>query len=362
MKHEDYNDGFYHVGADIEKYPDALIIFAYSYRGPGKTTNGLWYMADKQHPFIYMKRTNDDVDFITGSSKLKTEYDVSPFKTVNRLAGTKVVARSLDKGFGGFYKTVDGEAVGLPIGYIVSLNKVKSIKGADMSECDFIILDECIPQVHEIVRHREGEALLDFWRTCQRDRLGRGLPPIKLILFSNSEELSCPITQTLDIIDDLAELTHSGEKYKYIKARKILLHHIGLDEAPGMTSTYDIDPLRIAMKGTSWEKKSYLGEFTNNDFSSVEKLYMKGMTIYLSIRYKNKKYYIYYRDSDGMYYMTFSKNKASLIYDLDKENDQKAFWIEEAQYLRAACIEGRMKFEKYSMYDLLMNYKKYFKI
>ena len=362
MKHEDFNDGFYHVGKDLELFPDALIIFAFSYRGPGKTTNALWHMVEKQHPFIYMKRTNDDVDFITGSSKLKIDYDVSPFKTVNRLTGTKIQARSIDKGFGAFYKTIDGEAAGLPVAYIVSLNKVKSIKGADMSECDFIIFDECIPQVHEIIRAKEGEAMLEFWRTVQRDRLGRGLPPVKLILFSNSEELSCPVTQTLDIIDDLAELTHSGERYKYLKSRRILLHHIGIDEAPGMTSSYDIDPLRIAMKGTQWEKKSYFGEFTNNDFSSVEKLNMKEMTIYLGLKYKNRKYYIYYRDRDGMYYMTFSKNKPEIFYDLDKENDQKAFWIEECQYLKAACIEHRMKFEKYSMYDLLMNYKKYFKI
>ena len=233
-----------------------------------------------------------------------------------------------------------------------------------MSECEFIILDECIPQVHEIVRHKEGEALLDFWRTVQRDRIGRGLPPTKLILFSNSEELSCPITQTLEIIDDLAELSHSGKRYKFLKNRKILLHHIGKDEAPGMTNSYDMDPLRQTMKGTQWEKKSYEGEFANNDFSSIEKVSMKNMKLYIKVSYKKNDYYIYLNENTSLYYMTLSSSDQvpEAAYNLNKENDQKQFWIEECQSLRVDCIEGRMKFEKYSMYDLIINYKKYFKI
>ena len=364
IKHEDYLEGHYHVGADIEKYPEAVWYVVWSYRGPGKTTNALWYMAENNHKFIYMKRTNEDVDLICNKIKMKDiNYDVSPFATVNRVAECNVKTISLMEGFGGFYDTNDnGEPFGAPLGYVLSLNKVKSIKGADLSACDFIILDEFIPQAHEIIRHKEGEAFLEFIRTVGRDRIARGLPPVKIILFANSEDISCPITQTLEIIDQMAEVTYSDEPYLYMRSRRILLHHIKTWEAPAMTDTYESDPLLLSMKGTRWAKKSYEGEFANNDFSSVEKVNMKGMTGYLKLHYKNRDYYIYYRDSDGLYYMTFSKVKTDLFYDLNKENDQKAFWGDECQSLRCDCIEGRMKFEKYSMYDLIMNYKKYFKI
>ena len=366
IKPEQLNDGFYHLRADLEKYPEAIIYIIWSFRGPGKTTSALWYMAENDKKFVYMKRTNDDVDFICGKTKMgDLSYDVSPFKTVNRIADTKIRAHHIEKGFGGFYDTNEkGECYGNPIGYILSLNKVRSIKGADLSECEFVILDEFIPQVHEIVRHKEGEALLEFVRTVGRDRVGRGLPPVKLILFANAEDISCPITQTLEVIDNMAELSNSGKKWLYMNNRRILLHHIEKDEAPSMTDSYESDPLLRAMSGTAWAKKSYEGQFTNNDFSAVEKCNMKNMQLYLKVTYKKKDYYIYINENNSLYYMTFSRSDQvpEGTYDLNKENDQKAFWIEECQSLRCDCIEGRMKFEKYSMYDLIINYKKYFKL
>ena len=364
IKHEDYNEGHFHIGADIEKYPDAVWYIAWSYRGPGKTTNALWYMVENDHKFIYMKRTKDDVDLICNKSKLKDiKFDVSPFATVNRVAECNVKTVSISEGFGGFYDTNDnGEAFGSPLGYVVALSKAKSIKGADFSICDYIILDEFIPMPGELIKLKEGESFLEFIRTCSRDRIARGLPPVKIILFANSEDISCPITQTLEIMDQMAEVTASDEPYLYLRSRRILLHNIKTWEAPAMTDTYESDPLLLSMKGTKWAKKSYEGEFTNNDFSSVEKCNMKGMRGYLKLHYRQRDYYVYIRDSDGMYYMTFSKTKTEQFYDLNKENHQKAFWADECQSLRCDCIEGRMKFEKYSMYDLIINFKKYFKV
>ena len=64
-----------------------------------------------------------------------------------------------------------------------------------------------------------------------------------------------------------------------------------------------------------------------------------------------------------MYYMTTSgTNQKVKVYDLNRENEQKRFWIEQGVDLRIACIEDRMKFKKYSMYDLIVNYKRYFTI
>ena len=86
------------------------------------------------------------------------------------------------------------------------------------------------------------------------------------------------------------------------------------------------------------------------------------MTCEHRVHYKNKDYYIYRRPSDGMYYMTYSKGPYKSEWDLNKENHQKLFWIEHGQELRVECIEDHMKFEKYTMYDLIMNYKKFFAV
>ena len=119
-----------------------------------------------------------------------------------------------------------------------------------------------------------------------------------------------------------------------------------------------------AMKGTAWAATELEGEFGYNDFSNVLDMSIKGMRPYLKLNYhKTQTAYIYYREYDGMYYMTTSgTNQKVKVYDLNRENEQKRFWIEQGVDLRIACIEDRMKFKKYSMYDLIVNYKRYFTI
>ena len=61
---EDFGDGYYHIGKDIESHPECTIFIVWSPRGPGKTYSGLRYPYRKSFPIIYMKRTVEDVNFI----------------------------------------------------------------------------------------------------------------------------------------------------------------------------------------------------------------------------------------------------------------------------------------------------------
>ena len=100
-------------------------------------------------------------------------------------------------GFGAFYDHFDddGKPTGAPFSYCCALNAIKTIKGFELSACDWLLLDEFIPQAGEIVKRREGEMILDLYMTINRDRELRGLPELKLILFANAENISTiPIT------------------------------------------------------------------------------------------------------------------------------------------------------------------------
>lgn len=357
------NDGYYHFSNDLNKYPDATIYVVWSMRGPGKTYSFLRYCYENKKKFVYMKRTNDDVDFICKTSRGLADFDPSPFVPLNRDFGWKIKAHQIEKGVGAFYDTnEEGDPSGAPIGYILSLNKIKSIKGIDLSDADFICLDEFIPQTHEIVRRTEGSALLDVYMTVARDREYRGRSSLKLVLFANSENIATPITSLLEIIDDMAELTASGDSYNYLEDRGILLHHIKPDDVPAAKKNIE-GGLFKAMGKTSWGRKAFFGEFANNDFSNVVRMNIKNMICLYKIIYKDKSYYIYLQPDTGMHYMTRSaSNKYLEEYNLDKENDQKLFWIEHGQELRLECMEDHFKFQKYSMYDLIINYKEIFKI
>ena len=357
-----FEDGYYHFAKDLQEYPNAGMFVVWSRRGPGKTYSFLRFCTDFEQFFIYIKRTNDDVDLLcTGADNPDMKIDCDPFVPLNRDYGWNVKPKLIRKGIGGFYHCNDeGKPVGAPIGLIVSMSSVKSVKGMDMSKASYICFDEFIPQSTEIVRKREGLAFADFIMTVQRDKAKRG-QKLRVVLFANAEEISTPVTNAFELVDDMAELAFRNESHYYIKDRRIVLHHITQKEIPLTAQELDSD-MFVMMKGTAWAQKSFFGDFANNDFSNVKKLSIKNMQCLHKVHYKNKDYYIYFRPSDNMHYMCYSKGPYKYEWNLNKENHQKLFWIEHGQELRVNCIEDLMKFEKYTMYDLIMNYKKFFTV
>ena len=359
---ENYNDGYYHFKKDLEEYPDAGMYVVWSRRGPGKTYSFLRYVIDNELFFIYIKRTNDDVQLLcTGSDNPDLKADLDPFVPLNRDFGWTIKPKLIKQGIAAFYETnEEGHQIGAPLGMCISLSRVKSAKGFDLSKASFICFDEFIPQSTEIVRRREGESFADFVMTAIRDKVRRG-QRLQLVLFANAEEISTPLTNAFELVDDMAELAFRKESHYYNKDRRILLHHITNKEIP-LTQDELRSDMFVMMKGTAWAQKAFFGDFANNDFSNIKQMSIKNMICLHKIIFKNKAFYIYMRASDNMHYMTYSRGPFKYEWDLNKENHQKLFWIEHGQELRVDCIEDKMKFEKYSMYDLIMNYKKFFNV
>ena len=355
---EDFNDGYYHIGADIEAYPDAVIYIVWSRRGPGKTYSALRYPYHKFRT-LYMKRTNKDVKTICEYAG-DIDFDPSPWSPLNRDFGINVKPRLLKDGLGAFYDSDhEGNPVGPVVNYVASLNAIKTLKGMDLTAAEWIIFDEFIPQAGEVVKKAEGDMLLDLYETVNRDRRKRGRPGLKLILFANAEEISTHITNALEVVDDMAEMQASGKNILYIEERGILLHHITEADFP-MQDIEKHDMYRV-MKGTAWAEKSFGGDFSKNDFSAVKNLSLKHFRCLYHIIYRrNNHAYIWLSNKDGTYYMCSRPGKPLQEYDLNRENQQKRFWLEHGIQLRDACICDRMAFEKYSYYDLIINYTKFY--
>lgn len=357
---ENYNDGYYHIGADVEQYPDAVVFITWSRRGPGKTYSALRYPYGK-FKTLYLKRTNKDVKTICEFSG-DLDFDPSPWAPLNRDFGLNVKPRLLKDGFGAFYEAdAEGRPAGPVVNYIASLNAVKTIKGMDLSEAEWIIFDEFIPQAGEVVKKAEGEMLLDLFETVNRDRRKRGRPGLKLILFANAEEISTYITNALEVVDTMAEMQAKGINKFYDPERGIFLHHITDDELP--RSEIELHDMYRVMKGTAWAEKSFGGNFSKNDFSAVRQMSMKHMRCLYHLRYRRKNdAYIYVSNKTGCFYMTSRAGDPVQSYDLDRENQQKKFYYDHVLQLREACINDRFYFEKYSFYDLIINYSKFYEI
>lgn len=360
--YENGQDGYYHFGKDLYNFPNAWCYIVWSRRGPGKTYSALWKHIAEGFPIVYLKRTVEDVNTISTGANTHNA-DLSPYVPINRDKLTNIEPEPISKGLGAFYKCLDGEPQNEPVSFIMALNKIKSVKGFEASRCKWVLLDEFIPQIGERINHREGEQLMDLYMSILRDKVARGNEELKLILFANAEDISTPITRELEVIDDMAKLNISGENnIMYLEDRGILLHHIVNEEVPAVRMQDNQLGIYKAMKNTAWGRKTFEGEFANNDFSNVCRVSLKNMVGFAHLHYKAHDYYIYLNEETGLFYMCESRCKCTFSYDLSLENDQKLFYDEQYFMLREACINDRFKFKAYSMYDLIINYKKFFNV
>lgn len=353
---------YYNIEDDLNQYPDAWCYLVIGGRNTGKTYSTLKFLYDNDIKFVFIKRTSEDVDLICAGGKKNNQYgvDLSPFKSLNRDLHSNVKAFSIFKGLGAFWDCdEEDERIGLPIGYAVSLSAVSKVKGFDLSECDVMVFDEFIKQPWEkTLNRKEGESVLDLYKTIARDREHRGRSPLKLIALANATDISNPLMQTLEVVDTVADMQTYQQSIVNIVDRGIVIHMI--NDNQDFHEKEKESAIYKAMAGTQWAEMALNNNFGYNDFTNVNKINLKNYVPVCSIKYKQKYYYIYKKGNQ--YYMCLNKHQDSEFYDLNTENGQKLFYSQRDLDLRVACIEGRMLFQSYLMYDLIVNYKSYFKV
>lgn len=350
---------YYNISDDIRRYPDAWTIITVGGRGTGKTYSALLNCIKDKIKFVFVKRTIDDVKMLCGRGHISEyEIDLSPFKPINRDHNTNIKSRIItDKGLGGFWEHNKGnEPVGDAKGYIVALNAVSKVKGFDLSECDWMIFDEFIPQPWDRVNRKEGEQLLDLYKTVARDRELRGKPPLKLICLANAVNIINPVCQIFELTDKMVEMQIKDQEYYYNNG--VLVHMLHTDEQ--FLKKEKSSVVYETLKNTAWGHMAYDNEFAYNDFSNINHISLKGYSPLCCIIYKMSEYYIYVKD--GNYFVTSSRADKVPIYNLNRENDQKRFNLDYRIDIKDACIDNRVVFKSYVMYDLIMNYTDIFKL
>lgn len=353
---------YYDIRKDLEAYPDAAIYIVIGGRGTGKTYSTLRYMTDEGERYVFMKRTNKDIDLMCRNPKKDDRFavELSPFKSLNRDYNYNIHAVKLYEGFGGFWKfDMDGEPIGDAKGYILSFNSISKFKGFDLSDANYIIFDEFIPLPYERVNRHEGIELLDLYRTVGRDNNIRTGRILKLICLANSTTVSNPVMNDFELTDIVVDMKTNNESVRYLEDRAIVIRIV--PDINGFREKEAKNPIYKAMKGTKWAQMALNNDFAYNDFSNVQKMNLKNYRCLIKVKNKRKDYYIYVGDSG--YYMCYRRsNTYEYTYDLNLENDQKKFYIDWGVDLRVECIDDRMKFETYEMYDLIVNYKDFYKV
>ena len=236
-------------------------------RGIGKTFGALKYVIDNNIKFIFMRRTQTQVDLIKND-------DLNPFMSLYRVLGDDylVTVRSISKYIAGVYRVdpedKDQRPSGPPIGYVMALSTISNIRGFDASDVQLLIYDEFIGEKHEKAMAGEGSAFLNAIETIGRNRELSGQHPLQVVAMSNSTNLANPIFIELKLITPIEKLLKKGVDIIRMKDREVTVYvfrNSPISKAKAKTSLY-----RLAGTDSDFAQMALDNQFNKEYFGQVK--------------------------------------------------------------------------------------------
>lgn len=224
---------------------DVPFTFIVGGRGTGKTYGTLKYFIEHILPFIFMRRTQTQIDLLD-----KEEF--TPFNALTNDLNVVIESKKISKN-SKRYELV-GKEKNNELCITTALSTISNIRGFSAEKYTHLLYDEFIPELHDRPIKGEAEAFFNAYETICRNRELKGLKPLKAILLANANRLDNPIFLSLGIIRTVIEMQKHGISSYLNKKRGFLL--IVLDNSP----------ISDAKKGTALY--SLLGEI-DSDFAKM---------------------------------------------------------------------------------------------
>ena len=246
------DNGYVDMGMIIrDRHPFA---FVWGGRGTDKTYGALDYCLSQGIPFAYMRRTQTQLDMIN-----KPLF--SPLNPVIAAHGWTIKIEPITDKIWGFYWVNDGVVDhDKIIGFTVALSTVSNLRGfAAVDIADVIIYDEFIPELHERPIKHECDALLNCYETINRNRELQGRKPLKLVCLSNSNTLTNPIFEGLNITKHVSKMKRKKQSTYFNDSRGLALY--ALDNSPISLLKRDTALYRLS------ENSKFSAMSLNNDFN-----------------------------------------------------------------------------------------------
>lgn len=260
---------------DINGYVDIPAILALGMpftfivggRGTGKTYGALKYVRDNDIRFLFMRRTQSQLDTIN-----KPEY--SPFKSVDNDTDRHTLSKALSKYTAGYYdavQTEDGslDPVGPCLGYTAALSTIANLRGFDASDVTLMIYDEFIPERHERPIKNEGAALLNAYETVNRNRELQGRPPLQLLCLANANDLGNPIFMELGLVRVAEKMRQKKQELRVDPKRGICI--VLLQDSPISAKKRDTALYRLS-SGSEFSEMALDNSFSGEERSTVQSM------------------------------------------------------------------------------------------
>ena len=198
-------------------YPFTIVING---RGTGKTFNGLYDLLSSGTKFIYLRRTQTQIDQIRVAG-------LDPFSDINRKMGTTYIQAPMTKKTTAIYngQVVDGELkpTGEPLGYLAALSTFATMRGIADTSIDVMFFDEFIPEWNERPIREEYQTLKQALETIGRNRELEGRKPLQLIAVANSNTIANPILVGMGIVEKVVKMVKNKSQVLTIPERGIMV-------------------------------------------------------------------------------------------------------------------------------------------
>lgn len=179
-------------------------------RQVGKTYGVLKYMHDHELKYMYVRRTDDELKFIS------TNDDFNPFLPLESAGYHLTIVKEGDHDYSigeydytnkGRRYITDKKAVGIDL---LTMSKIRGFDGSAFTD---IVYDEFIPVNMVIQRKAEGEGIIDGYTTVNGNRELFNKPPLRLWLLANANNMKNPTIEELKLLPIIEKLIRSQKEY-----------------------------------------------------------------------------------------------------------------------------------------------------
>lgn len=277
------------------KQINAAFIVELGARQVGKTYGTLQLALQKKTPFILMRRSKNEADFISQGA-------VNPFLA---LGETDIYTKKQSEYTGGIFKNDE------QIGLIMSLNSVAKTRGFYGGAYTDLIYDEFIPENHVIKIRNEGDAFLNAIVTISGNRELEGQPPLLTWLLSNSNNISSPILAALNLTDKIESMINRGQEFSALADRGIVI------VMPKSEKVLNQRKQNAIVKAAGTESQFYQMAFENRfSYNDAENVKAKPLKEYRPLFTVDKKFTVYkHKDTMQLYVTPFKKCSGKVFSD-----------------------------------------------
>ena len=245
---------------------DAAFVVIIGARQTGKTYGTLKHMLrlyfEEGRKFILMRRTQAEADFIAHGQ-------ISPFAAIDRSVTVRRASQyhsELRRPHCDACQDGDEEVLGI----VLALSTVSKIRGFSGAEFENVVFDEFIPEQHVMKIKAEGDAFLNAVVTISGNRELEDRPPLRVWLLANSNNLSSPILEALNLTKKVEAMSRSGQEISVMPDRGVVVVLPRSEEVLQRRKQTAIT--RAIREDSNFSRMAFGNEFSYNDDAGVTRI------------------------------------------------------------------------------------------